>query len=120
MPLRLAQRVSPSRTWTSMAVQDIVAHILFHVNAEASDSDPSQVPGVARRAQYVRSAVAGLRSDSRDLDLDTILAAISAAAPSATDRSAFLRMIENQRTVGETRPQLAIQAWVGQAVETRG
>ena len=99
---------------------DLVAHILFHVNAEAADSDPSQVPGVARRAQYVRSAVAGLRSDSRDLDMDTILAAISAAAPSSTDRTEFKRVVENQRTVRGTRPQLAIQAWVGQGVETRG
>ena len=101
-------------------VSELVAHILFHVNAEASDSDPSQVPGVARRAQYVRDVVAGLRSDSRDLDTDTILAAISTAATGSPDRTGFKRMVENQRIVRETRPQLAIQAWVGQAVETRG
>ena len=101
-------------------VADVVTHILFHVNAEASDSDPSQVPGVARRAQYVRSVVASLRSDSRELDLDTILAAISAAAPVSTDRTGFKRMMENQRTTRDTRPQLAIQAWVGKGVETRG
>ena len=101
-------------------MSDLVAHILFHVNAEASDSDPSQVAGVARRAQYVRNVIAGLRLDSRDLDLDTILAAISAAAPVSTDRSSFRRAIENQRIVRDTRPQLAIQAWVGQGVETRG
>ena len=101
-------------------VSDLITHILFHVNAEASDSDPSQVPGVARRAQYVRDVVAGLRSDSRELDLDTILSAISAEATDSTDRAGFKRMVENQRTVRETRPQLAIQAWVGQGEETRG
>ena len=101
-------------------VSDLIAHILFHVNAEASDSDPSQVAGVARRAQYVRDVVAGLRSDSRDLDTDIILAAISTAAPDSADRTAFKRMVANQRTEGETHPQLAIQAWVGQAAEARG
>ena len=102
-------------------VSDLMRHILFHVNAEDSGPpDPSQVPGVARRAQYVRDVVASLRTDSRELDLDTILVAISAAAPSATDRSSFRRAIDNQRTAHDTRPQLAIQAWVGQGVETRG
>jgi len=35
--------------------QEEVAHILFHVDAEAATTDPSQTPGVVGRAQRVRA-----------------------------------------------------------------
>ena len=57
--------------------KEVTAYILFHVNAEASDSDPSQVAGVVERAQYVRDAVQNLVADTKDNPLDTILQKIS-------------------------------------------
>ena len=102
-----------------MKVQSLIAHILHHVNAEAADSDPSQVAGVAGRAQLVRSAVQGLRADPRDLAIRDSLQVIYDAIPDRAGRSSFRRAIENMRAEGETRPQLAIQTWVGKARETR-
>lgn len=103
-----------------MQVRDLVGHILHHVNAEAAESDPSQVAGVAARAQYVRDTVAGFETDARDLSLDTILAAISSAASLSALQVSFKNSIANMRAEGETRPQLAIQAWVGKNRESRG
>ena len=100
-------------------VRDLIAHIRHHVNAEAADSDPSQVAGVSRRAQLVRDAVQGLRTDPRDLTIRDILRAIYDAVPNRTGRASFRRAIENMRAEGGTRPQLAIQTWVGKARETR-
>lgn len=48
-------------------VSDEVAHILKHVEAEAKDSDPSQAPGMATRAQKVRDMLESLKTDQRDL-----------------------------------------------------
>ena len=100
-------------------VRNLIAHILHHVNAEAADSDPSQVAGVSRRAQLVRDAVQSLRTDSRDLTIRDILRAIYDAIPNRAGRASFRRAIENMRAEGGTRPQLAIQTWVGKARETR-
>ena len=100
-------------------VREVIRHILHHVNAEAATSDQSQVAGVAGRAQYVRNSVAGLETDTRDLTVDEILGMISSAAstPSVARQASLRRALVNMR--GETRPQLAIQTWVGKARETR-
>ena len=100
-------------------VSDLISHILLHVNAEAADSDLSQVAGVQDRAQLVRDAVQGLRTNSRDLTLRDILQAIFDAIPTSTERDAFRRAIVNMRDSGERRVQLAIQNWVGKAEEVR-
>ena len=100
--------------------KDIISHILHHVDAEDATRDSSQVAGVARRAQYVRDAVAGLKADTKDVSLDTILASISTAASLSADQVSFKRAIQWQRDEKETRPQLAIQAWVGKAEEKSG
>ena len=99
-------------------VKELVAHILYHVNAEASDSDPSQAPGVQGRAQLVRVAVAGLVNDARDLPIDKVLQEIALATPAIPDTASFQKALTNM--MGEARPQLAIQAWVGEKQEQRG
>ncbi len=95
-------------------VKGVITHILFHVDAEASDSDPSQVAGVAKRAQMVRDAVAALKTDSRDLTLKDLLVAIGDLVPGGSDKASLRRTLDNI----EVRPQLAIQEWVGKNVET--
>ena len=100
-------------------VNELILHILLHVNAEASDSDSSQVPGVQGRAQLVRDAVDGLRADSRNLTIQNILQSVYNAIPAGQGRTSFRRALDNMRSEDETRPQLAIQTWVGKARETR-
>lgn len=104
----------------AQVVQDLMKHILHHVDAEAAESDSSQVAGVAGRAQYVRNTVAGFKADTRNLPLDVILEALSNAASLSASQAAFKRSVANMRAEGETRPQLAIQAWVGKNREMRG
>lgn len=101
-------------------VKEVIKHILRHVNAEAADSDPSQVAGVAARAQYVRDALSGFETDTRDLSLDATLEEISSAASLSVLQTSFKKAVTNMRDVGDTRPRLAIQAWVGKAREQRG
>ncbi len=96
--------------------RDIVAHILHHVNAEDAERDPSQVTGVADRAQYVRDAVRNLVVDTRDSPLDTILQTISDDALGDAKQASFRRAITNM--TGEPRPRLAIQTWVGKGRES--
>ena len=98
--------------------KEVIRHILHHVNAEAADSDSSQAPGVAARAQYVRDAVRNLTADTKDNPRDTILQRISDDALSDAKQAPFRRAIVN--TLGDSRPQLAIQAWVGKNQERRG
>ena len=99
-------------------VKELVSHILFHVNAEAADSDPSQAPGVPGRAQLVRAAVGGLAADLRDLTVDEVLQEIALAAPALPEAASFQTAIMNM--LGQPRPQLAIQTWVGKNREKRG
>ena len=96
-------------------VSRVITHILHHVDAEAATSDPSQVAGVAKRAQMVRDAVESLKTDSRDLTLADLLIAIGDLVPGGSDKASLRRTLDNI----EQRPQLAIQAWVGKNVETR-
>ncbi len=99
-------------------VKELINHILHHVNAEDATRDPSQIAGVARRAQYVRDAVVGFKTDTRDVSFDTILADISSATALAEDQTSFKKAIQNQRDDG-TRPQLAIHEWVSKKLEGR-
>lgn len=103
-----------------MKVEDLVKHILYHTDAEAADSDPSQVAGMAARAQYVRDTVAGFKTDTRDLSLDAALGEISGAAALSVLQVSFQKAVANTRAEGDTRPQLAIQAWVGKKQEQSG
>ena len=94
-------------------VRTTVAHILFHVNAEAADSDPSQVGGVQQRAVLVRRALSSLMSDNRDLQLKATLSVVHDRVPDDPGKASL------QRTLGhiEQEPQLAIQAWVSKNAE---
>ena len=98
--------------------RDVVAHILLHVNAEARSSDRSQAPGVAERAQYVRDAVARFSSDKREQSRDKILLDISGEAAVDTKQESFRRAVED--TLGQSRPHLGIQSWVGKNQERGG
>ncbi len=97
--------------------RDVVAHILLHVNAEARDSDRSQAPGVAERAQYVRDAVTRLSTDTRQRSRDKIMLAISDEAALDSKQASFRRAVDS--TLGESRPHLGIQEWVGKGQEDR-
>ena len=104
-----------------MEVKDLVEHILLHVDAEAKSRDGSQAGGVPARARYVRRVLGWFTTDTRDLSLDKALEAVSNAAPSSqASRAAFRRSVANMLEEGETRPQLAFQAWVGKNQEKRG
>lgn len=48
-------------------ISEEVTHILFHVDAEGSTADTSQVAGVQVRADQVRSMVASLRNRNDDV-----------------------------------------------------
>ena len=99
-------------------VREVIRHILHHVDAEAATSDPSQAPGVQGRAQLVRAAVAGLTADLRDLPVDAVLQEIALAVPVLPEAASFQTAITNM--MGEARPQLEIQAWVGTKREQIG
>jgi hypothetical protein len=94
-------------------VEDLVRHILRHVNAEAATRDSSQVAGVAARAQYVQDTVSGFKTDTRDLSKDAILAEVFDAASLSALQVSFQNVITNTRVDDGIRPQLSIQAWVG-------
>ncbi len=100
-------------------VKDLVAHILRHVNAEAAESDPSQVAGVDKRAQYVRDALRGFALDQRELPLDTALQFVAGGAPTSPEQDSFKRVLGNIRDE-VMRPQSAIQTWVGKNQERPG
>jgi hypothetical protein len=99
-------------------VKELVAHILHHVDAEDATRDQSQAAGVADRAQYVRDAVRNLTADTKDSPTDSILQTISDDALLTDKQTSFQRAITNMK--GESRPQLAIQTWVGKAREGAG
>ena len=86
-----------------------MAHILLHVNAEAADSDPSQVGGVQQRAVLVRRALNSLRNDNRDLPLKATLLAVHDHVPDDPGKASLQRTLDNI----EVNPQLRLQTWVG-------
>ena len=101
-------------------VSEVVAHILAHVDAEddADPTDESHVANFGRRAQLVRDAAASLRADGSNVTLRAFLTTLSDLVPGGPDRASLRRAIENM--AGDSRPQLAIQAWVGKNQEQRG
>ncbi len=54
-------------------VSETVLHILLHVDAEATTSDPSQTPGVGRRAQKIRDLLSPFAADTRDRSRQQLL-----------------------------------------------
>lgn len=92
-----------------LIVKDLVTHLLFHVDAEAFESDPSQKPGVNVRKDQVHAMIAPFRNRNTEvtraeyLDLlrgrakDELLDEINAIDP------------DND---GE-RIRLVLQTWVG-------
>ena len=99
--------------------KDVIAHILKHVNAEASVADDTQTPGMVGRAQYVRDAVDGIKVDNRDLSMDAILAEMVAVAPVGTDQTAYRAACatERGRPIANQKPWLAIHGWVSKEQE---
>jgi hypothetical protein len=67
----------------------------------------------------MREFAADERELSTDATLDKFFDAASADSLSAA-QAAFKRSVTNMRVAGETRPQLAFQAWVGKNQERRG
>ena len=61
-------------------VSELMRHILFHAEAEAAESDPSQVGNVRARIQYVRDSLADFKEDARKLDKYDLLREVSTAA----------------------------------------
>ena len=92
-------------------VKDLVAHVLLHINDEANgSSDPSQVPGVADRADLVRRAVAFLATDERDVSDDDFMVLLSALVPAdANDASLKSNLADPARG----RSQFRMVDWVG-------
>lgn len=103
-----------------MRVQDLVQHILLHVEAELADNNPSQVVGIVARARYVRRMLRVFRMDQRDMTVGDLLGEISNASPPASSQASFKRALGDMVLTDETRPQLAIQEWVGKSKERRG
>ncbi len=102
-----------------MRVKEYITHILFHINAEASDSDPSQTAGVGRRAQYVRDALDSLKLDSRELTLDDLYTALLDASLADGEKAAYNRTLTSGRRETERRIQLLLRGWVQNESETR-
>ncbi len=96
-------------------VKETVAHILFHVDFEAANSDPSQVPGVADRAKLVHDTLLSFEDDGRTLAPEAARSEFRNAVPDDPNKDSLVRTIDNI----EQRPQLALQAWVGENRETR-
>ena len=98
-----------------MAVRDEIAHILLHVEAEAKESDPSQTPGVAGRAQRVRVALESFKTDDRKLGRQQLLAALIRETGDSGLKGE-LNAIDKDDDGEKIR--LSLQEWVGQG--TRG
>ena len=91
-------------------VKEIIAHILFHVNAEVPDPlDEDQVAGVEERAQYVRDTLRTLTTNSSQKSEGEIIQMISDKTKTDSKQDTFKRALANI----EQKPQLAIQDWVG-------
>ena len=99
-------------------VSEIVAHILFHVDAEDTlIQDESQKDGVKDRADYVRDAIDIFTDDERDVETVTWLKEFALAGKPGRLRGSFRRMLKNAEA--DNRPRLTIQAWVGRQSEFR-
>lgn len=103
-----------------MKVQDLVEHILHHVNAEVDSRDFSQAAGVSGRGRYVQKLLREFVADSRDLPTDEALGEISKSASLSPLQASLKRTLTNMQKDDGIRPQLALQAWVGKALEKSG
>jgi len=98
--------------------KELITHILLHLNAEDSgEEDPSQTPGVAKRAAYLRTYMESFLSDTTETTKDGFLALLSSGVAVDVDKTSFQTMIQNIRDEGNSSPQLAIQEWVGKKEE---
>lgn len=101
-------------------VSEVIAHILKHTNAVASDSDtPQHTAGKAERALYVTNTTAVAINDDRDLTMDQIMAALSSIAVVGAEQASYQAAIANEATSTRPRPQLALADWVGTGSEVR-
>ncbi len=92
-------------------VKDLVAHVLLHINDEANgSSDPSQVPGVADRADLVRRTLAFLATDEREISDDEFMVLLSALIP-ADPKDASLK--SNLADPARGYSQFRMIDWVG-------
>ena len=98
-------------------VDEIAEHILYHVNAEAGGSDPSQVGDVQARAAYVRSVLAGYELDGRQVDKYEFLREISRDAADDPLRGSLRAVLSNLEARDDPSPRLALQAWVATGTE---
>lgn len=98
-------------------VSELIAHILFHAEAEAADSDPSQKGDVRARIEYVRDVLADFKEDERKLDKYDLLREVSTAASLDSQRASFKRMLANVEANGDVDPRAAIQEWVARGNE---
>jgi len=94
-----------------MAISDEIAHILFHVDAEAANMHPSRNPGVPGRAQRVRVALAGFGSDNRNLPRKDILGLLIAATAGDPELKTVLSNMDENDSAQKIRRVLS--AWVG-------
>lgn len=96
-----------------LIVSEEVAHILFHVDAEAFESDPSQKPGVNIRKDQVHSMVAPLRNRDTVVARQEFLIILSdRVRPPDVELKAEIDAID-PGDEGE-RIRLVLQTWVGQ------
>ena len=99
-----------------MIVSEEVAHIKFHVDAEAADTDPSQIAGVQIRADQVSSMVGPLQNNNDDVTRTAFLDLLRnrVSGPPGQDVPALLAEINafDPDDNGE-QIQLTLQSWVG-------
>ena len=99
------------------SVKEIITHILYHVNAESRESDPSQVGDVQGRAAYVRSVLQRYESDARKLEKYDLLREVSRDAAANPQRDSFRRLLSNLEVNDNTSPRAALQEWVATGEE---
>lgn len=100
------------------SVKDITRHILYHANAEARESDPSQVGDVKGRIEYVRLVLAGYELDDRKLEKYTLLREVLTAASISPQRASLRRMLADLEATDYMSPQMAVQEWVARGTES--
>ena len=93
-----------------MTVEEDTAHILFHVEAEAATSDPSQVPGVAGRAQQVRVLLNPFGSDNRTIGRGAWHNELRAQPD---NQSPLQQVLDDLEDNSNQRIRLVLQTWIG-------
>jgi hypothetical protein len=103
-----------------LQVSEIVGHILHHVVAEVQSSDPSQASGMAGRSRLIRRVLGHYLTDTREISIEDLFQELIDNVPGVAGAVSLRRALLSIKTDGDTRPQLAIQDWVGKAKEKRG